>query len=84
MLIGIAARFVVNLTGLRLPDAVWAAVDLMVRATIPAALFGLGGRLRRYRPEGDVKTIEMVGGRLLLVHPTVTWGPGRFRCGQRG
>ncbi len=30
------------------------AVDLLARAAIPAALFGLGGVLTRYRPEGDL------------------------------
>ena len=38
------------------------AVDMMARAAIPAALFGLGGVLFRYRPEGDKATIAMVCG----------------------
>lgn len=71
--IGIALGFVVNLTGLVLPMVVWDAVDLMVRAALPAALFGLGGVLYRYRPEGDAKVIAMVCLLGLIVHPLIGW-----------
>jgi hypothetical protein len=51
---------------------------MMAGAAIPAALFGLGGVMVRYRPEGDMKTIAMVCAISLIVHPAVTWGLGRF------
>ncbi|MFN3846912.1 MAG: AEC family transporter [Paracoccaceae bacterium] len=73
LVIGIALGFFVNLTGLPLPGAVWSGVELMTRAAIPAALFGLGGVLLRYKPEGDKATIAMVCAASLLVHPGVTW-----------
>lgn len=73
LVIGVACGFVVNLSGLPLPASVWAGVDLMVRAAIPAALFGLGGVLFRYRPEGDRATIVMVCTASLIIHPSVTW-----------
>lgn len=73
LVIGISLGFIVNLSGLPLPGAVWGGVDLMTRAAIPAALFGLGGVLLRYKPEGDKATIAMVCVGALLVHPTVTW-----------
>ena len=57
LVIGIALGFAVNLTGVALPVVLNDALDLMVRAAIPAALFGLGGVLYRYRPEGDYRTI---------------------------
>lgn len=57
---------------------VWDAVDMMVRAALPAALFGLGGVLLRYRPEGDRATILMVCAASLLIHPAVTWALGRL------
>ncbi len=78
LVIGITAGFVVNLSGLPLPGFVWAAVDLMVRAAIPAALFGLGGVLLRYRPEGDAGAIAMVIGLSLVVHPGLTYLLGHF------
>lgn len=73
LVIGIALGFAVNLSGLPLPGAFWSGVDLMTRAAIPAALFGLGGVLHRYRPEGDKATIAMVCAVSLVVHPGVTW-----------
>ncbi|MGB8814237.1 MAG: AEC family transporter [Paracoccaceae bacterium] len=81
LVLGIAAGFIVNLTGLPLPNFVWSAVDMMVRAAIPAALFGLGGVLFRYRPEGDMRAIAMVCVIALIVHPAITYGLGRFAFG---
>ena len=63
-----------NLTGLPLPGVLTDAIDMMIRAAIPAALFGLGGVLVRYRPEGDLKTILMVCFVSLIITPAVTWG----------
>jgi len=40
-------------------------------------LFGLGGVLLRYRPEGDMKTIGFVCGLTLIIHPAVTFGLGK-------
>ena len=73
LVIGIACGFAVNLSGLPLPAPVTSAVEMMNRAAIPAALFGLGGVLLRYRPEGDMKVIAWVCVASLLVHPAVAW-----------
>jgi predicted permease len=48
----------------------------MIRAALPAALFGLGGVLYRYRPEGDAGVIAMICGVSLIVHPAIAWGLG--------
>jgi predicted permease len=76
LVIGITLGFVVNLTGLPLPTFAWSAIDLITRAALPAALFGLGGVLTRYRPEGDMKAIAWVVALSLIVHPTITYGLG--------
>ena len=81
LVLGITAGFIVNLGGLPLPDAVFAGVDMIARAAIPAALFGLGGVMVRYRPEGDMKTIAMICAVSLILHPGVTWLLGRFVLG---
>lgn len=78
LVIGIAVGFCLNLSGLVAPGFFWSAVDLMARAAIPAALFGLGGVLLRYRPEGDKATIAMVCFASLILHPALTWTLGRF------
>lgn len=78
LVIGIMLGFAVNLSGLPLPGVAWSALDMIIRAAIPTALFGLGGVLFRYRPEGDRATIAMVCAISLIVHPAITWGLGRY------
>lgn len=77
LIIGIALGFVVNLSGMTLPHVLTDAVDMMSRAALPAALFGLGGVLVRYRPEGDIRVIAFVVAMSLILHPTITWLLGR-------
>ncbi len=74
LVIGIALGFFVNMTGLPLPGVFTDAVDMMIRAAIPAALFGLGGVLFRYRPDGDIRVILMACGISLILHPIITYG----------
>jgi predicted permease len=76
LMIGIMAGFVVNLSGVPIPEVVQDALDLMIRAALPAALFGLGGVLHRYKPEGDAGTIAMLCALSLVVHPALTWTIG--------
>lgn len=73
LIVGISLGLVVNLSGLPLPGVLTDAIDMMTRAALPAALFGLGGVLYRYRPEGDMRTILWVVGCSLILHPTVVW-----------
>ncbi|MFA7433003.1 MAG: AEC family transporter [Gemmobacter sp.] len=77
LVIGIGLGFVVNLGGIPLPGVMMGALDLVVQAALPVALFGLGGVLFRYRPEGDMRTILFVCAVSLLLHPVVTWGLGQ-------
>ena len=81
LVLGIVAGFVVNLSGLPLPSAFTAALDMITRAAIPTALFGLGGVLLRYRPEGDLRAIAMVCVLSLLVHPAITYALGHYALG---
>lgn len=74
LVIGILAGLAVNLGGITLPGALSDAVDLIARAALPVALFGLGGVLYRYRPEGDIRTILFICAVSLLLHPAVVLG----------
>lgn len=78
LIIGITAGFIVNLGGIPLPGVLTDGIDLMVRAALPAALFGLGGVLYRYRPEGDMRTILYVVAISLILHPAIVWGLVRW------
>ena len=76
LILGITLGFIVNFFGVPVPTVLWDAIDLMIRAALPAALFGLGGVLYRYRPEGDMRTILFVVAVSLLLHPAIVWALG--------
>ncbi|MCA2009882.1 AEC family transporter [Pararhodobacter sp. CCB-MM2] len=84
LVIGIGLGAIVNLGGITLPTVVVDAVELISRAGLPAALFGLGGVLFRYRPEGDLRLIAYATLLSLALHPTITWGLGRFFALEHG
>lgn len=76
LVLAIALGFVWNIGDLPTPTIAADALDMMARASLPAALFGLGGVLHRYRPEGDLTAIGWVMGCSLVLHPAVTFGLG--------
>ena len=76
LVLAIGLGFVVNLSQLAIPSVLTDAIDLMARAALPAALFGLGGVLYRYRPEGDLRTILFVCTISLGLHPLIVWTLG--------
>ena len=73
LVIGIMLGFAVNLGGIALPATLDAATEMLARAALPAALFGLGALLHRYRPEGDMRVIAWIGVISLVIHPGITW-----------
>ncbi len=77
LILGISAGFVLNLSGLQLPEPAQVAVDMLSRTALPCALFALGGVLFRYRPEGDLRIILYVCAISLLLHPAIAFGMSR-------
>ncbi|SLN34936.1 putative transporter YfdV [Aquimixticola soesokkakensis] len=73
LVIGIVLGWIVNISGLALPQTLWSAIEMMVRAAIPAALFGLGAVLLRYKPEGDLRLIGYALMCSMLIHPAVAY-----------
>ena len=78
LVLGVGLGFIVNLSGITLPSALTDAVELIGRTAVPVALFGLGGVLYHYRPEGDLKTIMFVVAISLILHPSIVWILGKW------
>jgi malonate transporter len=76
LVIAIALGLAANLLDLRLPVVFTDALDMMVRAALPAALFGMGGVLFRYKPQGDGRVIAFICVVSLGLHPAITWTLG--------
>ncbi|MDA0223562.1 MAG: AEC family transporter [Proteobacteria bacterium] len=69
--IAIALGFIMNFTGLITPAPITDAMNLIVHAALPTALFALGGVLYRYRPDGDFREVGWVCFLSLVVHPSI-------------
>ena len=84
VMVGICAGLAVNVLGIPIPSLVGDALKMLGGAALPAALFGLGGILVRYKPEGDFKLIAFICSLALIVHPLVAWlmGTGLFALNQ--
>lgn len=78
LVIGITAGFAVNLSGLPLPGFIAASVEMVARAGLPVALFGLGGVLWRYHPEGERGLIGLICFAGLILHPGLTYALGKW------
>lgn len=73
LMIGIMLGYVVNLTGLPLPAPLIPALDMLGRAALPAALFGLGGALVQYGLRGNLQEVALICVSKLVMHPAIAW-----------
>ncbi|MEM1375309.1 MAG: AEC family transporter [Pseudomonadota bacterium] len=73
LILAIALGFVVNVGEWTLPLPVTDAVAIIASAALPTALFGLGGVLVSYRPEGDFRIVLYLCGVSLFLHPAVAF-----------
>lgn len=73
LVVALALGFVVNLTQFVIPEPVQVSLDLIARTALPAALFGLGGVLVRYRLAGDLRIIAFVLLMSLALHPSLVY-----------
>ena len=62
-----------NLLGFTLYVPLASALELLGRAAIPGALFGLGAALTRYHIRGELKPALAIVGTKLLIVPLVMW-----------
>ena len=77
LVVGIMLGFIVNILEINLAQSIQASIDMITAVALPAALFGMGGILYQYRPQGDIGPIIMVCAISLIIHPAVVWLAGR-------
>ena len=73
LVVGIVLGFLINICGVNLAKSIQASVDMITAVALPAALFGMGGILYQYRPEGDAGPIIMICAVSLIIHPAIVW-----------
>ena len=78
LFIAILLGLLVNIADVALPQAFLDGTNMVATTALPAALFGMGGVLYQYRPEGDFGAIAWVVGISLLVHPAIVWSLGHL------
>ena len=78
LFIAILLGLLVKITDVALPKAFLEGTNMVATTALPAALFGMGGVLYQYRPEGDFGAIAWVVGISLLVHPAIVWSLGQL------
>ena len=77
LVVGIMLGFIVNVLEINLAKSIQASIDMITAVALPAALFGMGGVLYQYRPQGDIGPIIMVCAVSLIIHPAVVWFAGQ-------
>lgn len=73
LMIGLALGFIVNLGQIPMPASAISAIELIARAALPAALFGLGGMLTRYALRASLGEAGMIAVLSLIIHPAITY-----------
>ena len=73
LMIGLALGFAVNITGINLPEPLISATEMVSRASLPAALFALGGTLSRYSLRASLGEAGMISMIKLFVHPAIAF-----------
>jgi hypothetical protein len=71
LMIGIGLGFAVNLSGVPVPGALESSIEIISRAALPAALFGLGGTLTRYSLKASLGEASSISAASLLLHPAI-------------
>ena len=76
LVVGIMLGFLVNISEIQLANSIQSSIDMITAVALPAALFGMGGVIYQYRPQGDIGPIIMVCAVSLIIHPTIVWFSG--------
>lgn len=73
LMIGLALGFIVNISQISLPGVLISAIDMLIQAALPAALFALGGVLTRYSLTASFREVSTLSFVSLIVHPLISF-----------
>lgn len=73
LMLAIFAGFCANAIDFRPPVFAQDALNMIMRAALPTALFAVGGVLTRYTISDKIPQALMIGVLSLFVHPAITW-----------
>ena len=73
LVVGIILGFLINISGIQLANSIQLSIDMITAVALPAALFGMGGVIYQYRPQGDIGPIIMICAVSLIIHPAIVW-----------
>lgn len=73
IMIGIGLGFIVNLSEIQLPELVFSTLEILAKAALPIALFGLGGVLARYPVKSELKEATSILLLSLIGHPLLVY-----------
>ncbi len=73
LMIGLGLGFIFNISAITLPSAVLLTTEMVSRAALPTALFGLGGILAQYSLRASLAEASMIISLKLLLHPALAY-----------
>lgn len=71
LVLSILLGIFINILEIIIPTTINNAIDIIIKAAIPTAIFGLGGVLARYKVNGDILPVIVIALIALLMKPSL-------------
>ena len=78
LVLSILLGVLVNVLEVIIPTTIDNAVNIIIKAAIPTAIFGLGGVLARYKVNGDILPVLVIAFIALLMKPSLGFYLGEY------
>jgi predicted permease len=78
LVLSILLGILVNVLEVIIPTTIDNAINIIIKAAIPTAIFGLGGVLARYKVNGDILPVLVIAFIALLMKPSLGFYLGEY------
>ena len=78
LVLSILLGVLVNVLEVIIPTTIDNAINIIIKAAIPTAIFGLGGVLARYKVNGDILPVLVIAFIVLLMKPSLGFYLGEY------